>query len=1083
MGLKNGAIIVGSLAIAAISSLVTFFSLSASGVIEKDKEKLVVDFDAPNFSKEYSGEYYNAEDIDFSPYISSGSLKKNYRYEISYSGQQKEVGTTKVEPKMKIFDEDENNITDNYSISFATIPSIIVTQREITIDVNKDEVSKKNTNNEDLYDFVSGSLATGETIDTIFNENEGYYTISQVIYDSLGNDVTSNYLITLGNVKIDQKYEISHPALVIKIKDVEKIYDGKPVEIDYEIVSGSLEEGHKFEFSFDGEEIIDVEDSGNYEFNKERIKVVDEDGKDVTKQYPNIQLLSGKITINPIEVKAYVPSMEKDYDGKPFDINIKLLETLPENYVVSLNDSDKNEIDGFKDAGKKEIVFSDFIVKIVNGNKEEVTSNYKVSGIGNVTTLVINKKQVEATFDSYTKIYDGEEITDEEIKSKIKLSEKDIDVMSDITIPSYCLDFSRIVNAGEYEFNVTLTMDNKNYELKVLNSLVIIIDPKPLMLTWYGKEFAYDGKSHVPTCQYFGESVINLDVEGEQIDAGDYIATAVLPSANYIVRNDSSITCEFTIKAKEIELIWENTSVFYNGKYQVPTCKYLNENDEEVFLEVEGKQINAGTYTAKVNVSPTNYILHEGSSLECTFTINRLPIGSFLNWSYYDVEYNGLPQIPLCTLQYNGEDYPIEVEGEQTNAGTYFVKAIAPNDNFIIEPDKVTHIFVIKPKAVSLSWDTSTPLIYNGKEQAPICKIILSGEEKTLEVKGKGINAGTYTAIAVLPSDNYICDDLTFDFSISPYELDPFSLNWSNTSLTYNGEYQVPTCSMTLVDGTIHYLVVNGKEIDASDLPYIAEAVLPNNNYICGDLTHEFTISRQQVQIIWGDSEFTYNGEYQVPTCSMTLVDGTTQYLVVNGKEIDASDLPYIAEAVLPNNNYICGDLTREFTISRQQVQLIWGESEFTYNGKYQVPTCHMVTNSGVFEINVNGEKIDAGNYTATAVLPNNYACVESDKNHTFNISKLSLTFTPITYKFSKAFLESGKLSSDMINVVQLTGESAKVFGEYVSCTINPLDLSAISTNDVIVIKPSNLESTFDYNNVELPTGEIIIGYIVVTAI
>ena len=1011
MGLKNGAIIVGSLAIAAISSLVTFFSLSASGVIEKDKEKLVVDFDAPNFSKEYSGEYYNAEDIDFSPYISSGSLKKNYRYEISYSGQQKEVGTTKVEPKMKIFDEDENNITDNYSISFATIPSIIVTQREITIDVNKDEVSKKNTNNEDLYDFVSGSLATGETIDTIFNENEGYYTISQVIYDSLGNDVTSNYLITLGNVKIDQKYEISHPALVIKIKDVEKIYDGKPVEIDYEIVSGSLEEGHKFEFSFDGEEIIDVEDSGNYEFNKERIKVVDEDGKDVTKQYPNIQLLSGKITINPIEVKAYVPSMEKDYDGKPFDINIKLLETLPENYVVSLNDSDKNEIDGFKDAGKKEIVFSDFIVKIVNENKEEVTSNYKVSGIGNVTTLVINKKQVEATFDSYTKIYDGEEITDEEIKSKIKLSEKDIDVMSDITIPSYCLDFSRIVDAGEYEFNVTLTMDNKNYELKVLNSLVIIIDPKPLKLTWYGKEFTYNGKSHVPTCQYFGESVINLDVEGEQIDAGDYIATAVLPSDNYTVRNDSSITCEFTIKAKEIELIWENTSVFYNGKYQVPTCKYLNENDEEVFLEVEGKQINAGTYTAKVNVSPTNYILHEGSSLECIFTINRLPIGSLLSWRDDEVEYNGSPQIPLCILQYNGVNYPIEVEGEQTNAGTYFVKAIAPNDNFIIEPDIATHMFVINPKAVSLSWDTSTPLIYNGKEQAPICKItLISGEEKTLEVKGKGINAGTYTAIAVLPSDNYICDDLTFDFSISPYELDPFSLNWSNTSLTYNGEYQVPTCSMTLVDGT-------------------------------------------------------------------------TQSLVVNGKEIDASDLPYIAEAVLPNNNYICGDLTREFTISRQQVQLIWGESEFTYNGKYQVPTCHMVTNSGVFEINVNGEKIDAGNYTATAVLPNNYACAESDKNHTFNISKLSLTFTPITYKFSKAFLESGKLSSDMINVVQLTGESAKVFGEYVSCTINPLDLSAISTNDVIVIKPRNLESTFDYNNVELPTGEIIIGYIVVTAI
>ncbi|MDY2575757.1 MAG: hypothetical protein SOW55_07320 [Bacilli bacterium] len=1011
MGLKNSAIIVGSLAIAAVSSLVTFFSLSASGVIEKDKEKLVVDFKTPSYVKEYSGEYFNADDIDFSPYLSSGSLKNNCRYEISYSGQQKEVGTTKVEPKMKIYDEKDSDITDNYSISFAQTPSIIVTQRELTINVNKEEVSKKNTNSEDLYSFVSGSLVNGEEIDTIFNESEGYYTISQVIYDSLGNDVTSNYLITLENVKIDQKYEISYSELVIKLKDVEKTYDGKPVEIDYEIVSGKLKEGHKVEFTFDGEEIIDVDDSGEYEFNKEKFIIVDKDGKNVTKQYENIQLLSGTITINPIEVNAYVPSMEKDYDGKPFDINIKLLETLPENYVVSLNDSDKKEIDSFIETGKKEIIFSDFVVKFVKGNKEEVTSNYKVSGIGNITSLVINKKQVEVTFDNFTKVYDGKEITDEEIKKSIKLNVGDIDVEKDITIPSYCLNLSEIIDAGKYEFNVNLIMDNKNYEFEILNSLVITIDPKPLALEWVGSEFTYNGKYQVPKCRYYGEDgPIYLDVEGKQVDAGEYTATAILPSDNYTVKKDSSITHDFTIKAKEVELIWDNTSVFYNGKYQVPTCEYLDENGDEVFLEVEGKQINAGTYTAKVNVSPKNYILQGTSSLECIFTINSLPIGSFLTWEKDNVEYNGLPQIPLCTLKYNVVDYPIEVEGAQTNAGTYFVKAIAPNDNFIIEPDKVTHMFVIKPKAVSLSWDTSTPLIYNGKEQAPICKITLNGEEKTLEVKGKGINAGTYTAIAVLPSDNYICDDLTFDFSISPYELDPSSLNWSNTSLTYNGEYQVPTCSMTLVDGT-------------------------------------------------------------------------TQYLVVNGKEIAANDLPYIAEAVLPNNNYTCENLTCEFTISRQQVQLIWGDSEFTYNGKYQVPTCHMVTSSGVFEINVNGEKIDAGNYTATAVLPNNYACVESDKNHTFNISKLSLTFTPITYKFSKAFLESGKLSSDMINVIQLTGESAKVFGEYVVCNISNMNFSSISTNDVIDIETINLEDVFDAKNVEFPSGTTVIGYIVVTAI
>ena len=70
-----------------------------------------------------------------------------------------------------------------------------------------------------------------------------------------------------------------------------------------------------------------------------------------------------------------------------------------------------------------------------------------------------------------------------------------------------------------------------------------------------------------------------------------------------------------------------------------------------------------------------------------------------------------------------------------------------------------------------------------------------------------------------------------------------------------------------------------------------------------------------------------------------------------------------------------------------------------------------------------------------------------------------------------------------MINVIQLTGESAKVFGEYVVCNISNMNFSSISTNDVIDIETINLEDVFDAKNVEFPSGTTVIGYIVVTAI
>ena len=219
----------------------------------------------------------------------------------------------------------------------------------------------------------------------------------------------------------------------------------------------------------------------------------------------------------------------------------------------------------------------------------------------------------------------------------------------------------------------------------------------------------------------------------------------------------------------------------------------------------------------------------------------------------------------------------------------------------------------------------------------------------------------------------------------------PVGLNWTNTSLTYNGATQTPAATATgVVGGDACAVTVTGGQRDAGT--YTATATgLSNGNYVLsGDVTRTFTIAQKPVGLSWSNTELSYNGEIQQPTADATGVVGDDACAVaVTGGQRDAGT--YTATATgLSNGNYVLsGDATCTFTIAPRTAELVWNV-ELTYNGAAQGPsvTVNNLVSGDECHVAVSGEGRDAGTYTATVTgLSNGNYALPGDLTRAFTIA------------------------------------------------------------------------------------------------
>ncbi len=236
------------------------------------------------------------------------------------------------------------------------------------------------------------------------------------IFDGI-NDVTDNYVI-------DYEYgtlEIFPRPITIKTGDATKVYDGAPLTCNsYKDVAEDgdrgLVDGHKVTYVAVNGTRIEVGVSDNTVDLEKQPIIVDESGKEVTKNY-EVSYAYGKLTVTKRPIKITTGSATKVYDGTPLD------PTLYESYTVTstanpalspiLAPDQSAEVDFLNTVTDVGSVKNEVAVRIyADADTEKATdlsANYEISY--EYGTLSITPIQVRYTSESATKDFDGTPLT------------------------------------------------------------------------------------------------------------------------------------------------------------------------------------------------------------------------------------------------------------------------------------------------------------------------------------------------------------------------------------------------------------------------------------------------------------------------------------------------------------------------------------------------------------------------------------------------------------------------------------------------------------------------------------------------
>ena len=604
--------------------------------------------------------------------------------------------------------------------------------------------------------------------------------------------------------------------------------------------------------------------------------------------------------------------------------------------------------------------------------------------------------------------------------------------------PNNNINLQNVNESGEYILKVTATSpfgDTSVSETRVSVSIAKKdLDIGTASLS--NKSVVYD--SFNQTLRYEGVFVHDkitvfysyFDQDGNKIDApngvknvGRYKVVAefaknnLAEAANY---GTKELTAELVITTRELSFdYWSASEFTYNTYAQGVTLHVTGicgtDDVDIVYAENSNMAINQGNYVAKaIGVTNPNYSINtmqaEGY---CTHSwkINPKEI-TVKEWkldgsvtSSFKITYNGeahqLEAVPegVHSVDENNVKF-IYDEGANTvsaiDANVYTAKIIGvTNENYVLASES-TQSWEIEKRIITVYFDTSSTLEYNGKMQS-VNAIIYNIVEADLESfdrtkllytdKSEGVTVGTATI-----------DDNTVVI--------PFSAK----------------------NASVYNLAINGID-PAADIA---------KNYTMSEVyTEEITIAPKTITFI-NDGDYTYTGKLQTLVLK---VDGIVaedlagvafDQFTVDGAEsgalagnyytlvlhaTESGDYP-VSITAFNNANYTLNTTTKTIKIKKQVLKIDWyindksttadparfsDAQEFAYNYfGYDVSAeiSGIVNSDGVVLNLVNAKDIkNAGTYTTTAKLVSMDADV--NKNYEFVETSITWKITPYVVNFT----------------------------------------------------------------------------------
>ncbi len=464
---------------------------------------------------------------------------------------------------------------------------------------------------------------------------------------------------------------------------------------------------------------------------------------------------------------------------------------------------------------------------------------------------------------------------------------------------------------------------------------------------------------------------------------------------------------------------------------------------------------DTGEYTLSVTASSPQTSLTSTNSLSIAVSVDKKELG--FTWT-----------LPTDTV-YSGEDKTIGcnfvssdvINGDQItflnstptvkDAGSYtpFVSLTGEcNELYKIKAGNETTSLSITPYVLTAIW-VDTSLTYNGLEQAPnISALTGVGLDGTIAhtINGYQRNAGNdYVATAIISDDNYTLENNVKTFSIAKK---PISVNWSNTTKTYNGYAQLPSASVSgAVNSEIVSVILSGERKDAGSSEVTATVTNPNYA-ITSNPSTTFTIAPKDVTITYSSSPIYYNGQQQMPSATVSgIINGNEATISYSGQGVNANSYNLTASVTYPgttsvNGNYtITSGATTTYSIQKRKIDVNWPDTEIVYNGTAQTITARpmQVIDGDVVGISythystsdltnpLTSAPINVGSYKITAESLNaNYEINSETASATYTISPKEIS---LSFSLNTTIIETGeKITFEAISIIgAIPGESVTI--------------------------------------------------------
>ena len=495
---------------------------------------------------------------------------------------------TSIGPTLTIIDGNGDDVTHLYEVT-TVAGTLTVEQRPLVIQTNNGELTYSGVEQNYLeYQLMDDFLLEGHTVQVIEEKaakfldcNEYENSLSFVILDADGNDVSSNYSINVGYGRVTVK---PRKVTVTTLGTGENPfkYNGQ----DHELLDFTVENATEVD---DCEVVqwVTVLDAGVYE-NVMKVAFFRDDTEDVSDNY-EIEYVFGELEVVPREISLKLTDVSREYDGTTLMsdryeyVNDSL--ELVTGHTLTLRTTDESCItlpDPENGTATVENKYEDGTARVTDGNGVDVTANYVItveSGILSVEKRGLTLKPMDKSH-----VYNGEYLNgDYEIVGTAPVEGHEL------TVTLTDEDFALIVDNAAYMYGIANVLvrdaDGNDvtayYDIDHSGTGKLRITPRPLYLKTPSASKVYDGTPLT------APGFIVLDMgEGTGLVDGDVLESqnenwGTLPAITNVWEGDNWRSgSDGTIPNKQVAVV-TNGGYDWTFNYDIHYCKDENDKDED----------------------------------------------------------------------------------------------------------------------------------------------------------------------------------------------------------------------------------------------------------------------------------------------------------------------------------------------------------------------------------------------------------------------------------------------------------------------------------------------------------------------